>query len=1371
MNRLLPLFASLIVLLMLTILQRRNQMVVERQTRHAAGAESTSPALRASPHVPATSATTRPSHLWHVLKRDVRSSAVARREDGGFLAVLDPTNLPSLARFTRGQKLSLPIPGRGDMTGRVNEVKLDAERPDGALWFASGSLGDGEGSFYLVQEPNTRAMTGEIFFWNSKMAWKLLPTAAGGLVITEVPASLLTCVNSGGGGNDGSGGNGGQSGIAGGAATALSSKPGSKSVIYLDFEGGVIQQLYWNLGNPIHAAPAPLDEEGITRVWEHVVEHYAAFDVDVTTKRSRYNETPVGQRMRCMITPTQFFTHVPPAGVAAIGSFKAAGGWSALRELMLRWNGVDLNLPTDPDNQLPRAITTPAPYPSDIVCWAFTGALVGSMPGRYVHKQIATTITHEVGHTLGLLHDSSGATEPPTEYAEAIGSGIDRWAPIMGLSGDGNFIQWSKCEFEYGFNRAHGTPQDDIALIAAALAVSPSTGFVTDDHAGTRAQATPLVNEGGTIAQTAVGIIHSASDEDMHSFEVTQGGTMNIKLVTHGYGGSLDSYMELQDAGGAVIASAADLNSRGATISTTVSPGTHYILVRGNAQGDPSGIGNDPGWSRYGSIGQYAITGTLPSITPVPVISTTTPPRGTVGLAYHYPLQATNSPTSWFSISGSLPPGLLLSGNAITGTPTSGGLFQITLAAANAGGAGTAPVSIAINSARTIPQAVNAADLPWSLGSFPSGSPWIGQSLDTHDGDHAARSPIIGPNAQSWVETTLTGPGALRFWTRTSCAAGDRLEIKLDADIIATRTGEHPWTNLQINIPAGTHTVRWTFHTDGNGTAGQDGTFLDEVAYIRAPDIQTYPYAVGRVDAAFSLRMESLYPATAWQIDSGTMPPGLTLGADGIISGIPTTSGAWPVYFSAFNSGGSDSHEITFVIESGLSLTTALDQPALDWNTDGNTPWIATPAGANDGVDTARSGPISHRGLTAMQTAVSGPGTFSFWWRVDSEAGFDKLRFILDETLQEEISGSTGWSQRTVNIPSGVHTLRFEYTKDGSGHGGADTAWVDMVTWTGQGPPQNGPVPKLVSPGTIHGIVGTPLSVQTVFSGSPTAYSINNLPPGLTLNTSTGVISGTPGQVVYTLGNITATNGAGNGGGTLYFDITAPDGLPAFIGEKALVGRVGQPFYARLSATNGGGNWQAHAYSFYSGDLPPGLTLNSITGEITGTPAGIWSALNGWRFTNNIGPANGNTNFQIYDAQDYTYANWAGPHRLGDGLSQAEHVELYMNADKDADGHTNLQEFIARTNPNDPASRLSITSHGPGTRPYTILLQWSSYPGLVYQASSSTDLVNWTPLPTVDEEGFLGPETHTAIAPETTREFYFPGGSFQRAFFKISVVP
>ncbi len=62
------------------------------------------------------------------------------------------------------------------------------------------------------------------------------------------------------------------------------------------------------------------------------------------------------------------------------------------------------------------------------------------------------------------------------------------------------------------------------------------------------------------------------------------------------------------------------------------------------------------------------------------------------------------------------------------------------------------------------------------------------------------------------------------------------------------------------------------------------------------------------------------------------------------------------------------------------------------------------------------------------------------------------------------------------------------------------------------------------------------------------------------------------------------------------------------------------------------------------------------------------------------------------------------------------------NADSDGDGVTNLQEFLAGTDPTDPSSalRLRFTVSDQGRR-----VEWNTQPGFVYQAQISTDTRTW----------------------------------------------
>src|SRR5205814_10198967 len=69
--------------------------------------------------------------------------------------------------------------------------------------------------------------------------------------------------------------------------------------------------------------------------------------------------------------------------------------------------------------------------------------------------------------------------------------------------------------------------------------------------------------------------------------------------------------------------------------------------------------------------------------------------------------------------------------------------------------------------------------------------------------------------------------------------------------------------------------------------------------------------------------------------------------------------------------------------------------------------------------------------------------------------------------------------------------------------------------------------PVITSPLTACGTVGSPFSYTITATNNPTSFTASPLPAGLTVNTSTGVISGTPTQARTTPVTITASNGAG----------------------------------------------------------------------------------------------------------------------------------------------------------------------------------------------------------------------------------------------------
>lgn len=347
------------------------------------------------------------------------------------------------------------------------------------------------------------------------------------------------------------------------AVPDLQSLPGAQAVVLLDFDGQTVSGTLWNGGNTIVAAPATQSDSERVEIWKLISEDFRPFKLNVTTSEAVYQAAPANRRMRCIFTPTD---DAAPGwgGVAFIGSFS--------------WG-------------------------NDTPCWAFNGGIIGG----------GEVGSHEIGHTLGLIHD--GRTNPAEEYYAGQGN----WAPIMGVGYYRSLVQWSKGEYTNANNQ-----EDDIAIIASA---TNGFGYRVDDVGSTAATSKALnIDPSGTLL-TNEGLIERRADVDVYSFTTT-GGMITLDILSNAAYPNLDIIAKVKNPAGITLATSNPDNTLNASINVALKAGSYFLYVDGTGMGDPL----TDGYSDYASEGTYGISGTVPGggngNTP-PTVTLTNPPDNT----------------------------------------------------------------------------------------------------------------------------------------------------------------------------------------------------------------------------------------------------------------------------------------------------------------------------------------------------------------------------------------------------------------------------------------------------------------------------------------------------------------------------------------------------------------------------------------------------------------------------------------------------------------------------------------------------------------------------------------------------------------------
>lgn len=480
---------------------------------------------------------------------------------------------------------------------------------------------------------------------------------------------------------------------------ALHSRAGAARTIYINFRGAQLGGTAWNgSGGALNALPFDLDGmpnsfsaaelERIQYIWQRVAEDFAPFDVDVTTEpppadrltRSGASDSVFGTTV--LVTSRSGVYSCSCGGVAYIGIFDDTSDY----------------------------------YKPALV---FYDAL-GSGNERYV----AEAVSHEAGHNMGLQHDGySGGS-----YYGGHGSGDTGWAPIMGVGYYQPLVQWSRGEYATANN-----VQDDYAVMA-----TNGLPLRNDDHGNSAGTATRIAGDvsGGIATLSAEGVVERPSDVDWFSF-ASSAGTMSFNVAPAARSANLDVLVELRDGAGNLLASANPGEALPASVSYTAPlAGTYYLSVQGVGKGDPA----NGGYSDYGSVGQYAVSGSVPAAAGQPPVAaaSASPSSGTVPLTVAFSGNGSSDPDgSIVAYEWTFGDGAVAAGSAASHVYTTAGSYTATLKVTdNSGMSATRSVVISAQPVAVTPR-MGVADIAMGLSVNRNGSAQASAAVTVRDASGA----------------------------------------------------------------------------------------------------------------------------------------------------------------------------------------------------------------------------------------------------------------------------------------------------------------------------------------------------------------------------------------------------------------------------------------------------------------------------------------------------------------------------------------------------------------------------------------------------------------------------------------------------------
>ena len=641
------------------------------------------------------------------------------------------------------------------------------------------------------------------------------------------------------------------------------------------------------------------------------------------------------------------------------------------------------------------------------------------------------------------------------------------------------------------------------------------------------------------------------------------------------------------------------------TVTATGTPAP-TITIGGAAL--PSGVSYDQasgvlsGTPAIGTVGDYNLSFTanngvgtntqvfVLTINTAAVITSANTTTFTDGTSGSFSITMVGSPTPTLSMTGSLPTGVSFDAGTgiLSGTPAAGtaGTYSPVFTAQNGVGSPsvqnftlivnqapyfTSPATISFTEGDTESFTVTASAAPAATitmtGTLPNGITFNSPVLSGVPAAGTSGSYDIAFTAANGVGVNAVQNFTLVINKAPNITSGTATTFRVGTagNFVVTATGvPAPTFTLTGPLPTGVTFVGSTLSgTPAAGTGGvynftitaANGVGSDSVVNFvltveQAPAVTSADNTTFTVGSAGSFSVtRSGYPAALLSL-SGTLPNGVSFDAStGVLSGTPAagTAGTYPLTFTAQN-GVATPHVQNFTL-------TVNQVPAI---TSANTTTF-TVGSSNSFTMTASGSPAPALTLTGtLPTGVS----------------FNAATGVLSGN---PATGTGGTYNLTLNADNGV--------------GSAAIQNFSLIV--------NQPASITSAASTIftEGAAGS-FGVTSLGEPAPTLSQSGALPTGVTFNPATGLLSGTPAAgtggdypIVFTSSNGIGPDSIQN----FMLSVYRPAGITSVDNAAFTVGAAGS-----FSVTADGS--PAPVLSL-SGTLPSGLSFNSATGVLSGTPA------------------------------------------------------------------------------------------------------------------------------------------------------------------------